>query len=311
MQTQNRYREALAEGGNLVGISSAVALSLATFSPLPLLVGLVAEAAYLLFVPDSEWYSRRLARRHDVEIDRRREALKAQLLPTLRTPRRRSFQRLEEIRGEIEAQAGEDSPWFPQVLRKLDFLLEKYLQFAEKEVRYRAYLQSVLTDLRAEAAEGARPNLRLEAGGRSRVPGKPGPRPNEAPEPDPAAEPGERWIQRASAEIQAQYGEQIAGLRAQQEREGDPHTRAVLQKRADVLERRRQFIEKMARILLNLGHQLKLLEETFGLINDELRARSPEQVLVDIDDVVTQANTMTGVLEEVASFEQMLRRLSA
>jgi hypothetical protein len=53
------------------------------------------------------------------------------------------------------------------------------------------------------------------------------------------------------------------------------------------------------------------LEDTFGLINDELRARSPEQVLVEIEEVVAQTHTMTTVLDEVASFEQMLQRLSA
>ena len=67
----------------------------------------------------------------------------------------------------------------------------------------------------------------------------------------------------------------------------------------------------MGKILINLNHQLRLLEDTFGLINDELRARSPEQVLADIEDVVWQTNSMTTLLEEVAPFEQMLQRLSA
>ena len=62
---------------------------------------------------------------------------------------------------------------------------------------------------------------------------------------------------------------------------------------------------------MNLNHQLQLLEDTFGLISDELLARPPEQVLADIEDVVSQTNTMTQVLEEVAPYEQMLQRLSA
>lgn len=53
------------------------------------------------------------------------------------------------------------------------------------------------------------------------------------------------------------------------------------------------------------------MEDTFGMINDEIRARSPEQVLADIEDVVFQTNAMTSALEEVAPFEQMVARLSA
>jgi len=45
------------------------------------------------------------------------------------------------------------------------------------------------------------------------------------------------------------------------------------------------------------------------VINDEIRARSPEQILSDIEDVVFQTETMTSLLEEVAPFEQMSSRL--
>ena len=61
--------------------------------------------------------------------------------------------------------------------------------------------------------------------------------------------------------------------------------------------------------MLNLNHQLELLEDTFGLISDEIRARPPEQVLADIEDVVSQTNTMTQVLEEMAPYEQSLARM--
>ena len=93
------------------------------------------------------------------------------------------------------------------------------------------------------------------------------------------------------------------------EQETDDDTKAVLEKRLDVLQRRQEFIGKVDKILTNISNQLKLLEDTFGLINDEIRARSPEQVLADIDDVVTQTNTMTEVLEELAPYEQMAARM--
>jgi hypothetical protein len=56
---------------------------------------------------------------------------------------------------------------------------------------------------------------------------------------------------------------------------------------------------------------MDLVEDTFGLTNDEIRARSPEQILADIDDVVSQTDTMVQVLEELAPYEQMAARLSA
>src|SRR5262249_11045426 len=111
------------------------------------------------------------------------------------------------------------------------------------------------------------------------------------------------------AEIEASYQREIAKVRAQSEAEQDDDTKAVLEKRLDVLQRRSEFIGKADKIITNLTNQLKLLEDTFGLINDEIRARSPEQVLSDIDDVVTQTNTMTEVLEELAPYEQMAARL--
>jgi hypothetical protein len=42
------------------------------------------------------------------------------------------------------------------------------------------------------------------------------------------------------------------------------------------------------------------MEDTLGLINDELRARTPEQVLADIDDVVYKADALMDMLDEVA-----------
>jgi hypothetical protein len=69
--------------------------------------------------------------------------------------------------------------------------------------------------------------------------------------------------------------------------------------------RRRQYVSQIGEILSNLNMQLHLMEDTFGLINDEIRARSPEQVLADIDDVVNQTDNLTETLQEVSPFDQM------
>ena len=111
------------------------------------------------------------------------------------------------------------------------------------------------------------------------------------------------------AEIEQSYLREIAKVKAQAEQETDDDTKAVLEKRLDVLQRRQEFIGKVDKILTNISNQLKLLEDTFGLINDEIRARSPEQILADIEDVVWQTDTMTKLLEEVAPYEQMVARM--
>jgi len=56
---------------------------------------------------------------------------------------------------------------------------------------------------------------------------------------------------------------------------------------------------------------MELLEDSFGLINDQMRARSPEQVLADIEGVVYQTDSMTQLLEELAPYQQSTEEQSA
>jgi hypothetical protein len=129
------------------------------------------------------------------------------------------------------------------------------------------------------------------------------------------AQPAPAWtearLQDAVSQVEGRYEQEIADLTAEIEAETDANTKAVIEKRADVLRRRKEFVGRMGSILTNLNHQLGLVEDTFGLISDEIRARSPEQILADIEDVVYQTNSMTQVLEELATYEQMAARLSA
>lgn len=307
---KNRFAEALKESHNVVGLASSAALSMMLLNPLPLLVGLVAEAAYLIFVPDSRWYASRLAKRYDAEIERRRQALKDRIIPTLRPDLQERYARLEQTRIEIGAQSSQDETWFREVLRKLDYLLEKFIHFSSKDGQFRAYLASVLEEVRNDEA-----NVRRKPGSvEYRVLDRRGneTRPRAAAQPAGLTrDPSDQWVAKAVAEIQRHYDDEMTDIRGVRDAEQDPNTRAVLDKRLDVLQRRREYVEKIGKILTNLSHQLKLLEDSFGLINDEIRARSPEQVLSDIDDVVWQTDTMTSLLEEVAPYEQMLERMSA
>jgi len=277
---RSRYMEAFKEGGNLIGLTSLVAASAALLSPLPLLAGLVVEAAYLLFVPDSHWYDARLSRRSDAEVEQRRQQLKAQTFTLLDADMQARFTRLEEIRSQINAQAQDDRKWFLTVLRKLDYLLEKFLLFAGKEAEFRRYIGSVWHD---------------ECGSRQRPAGR-GPEEAFAPSAGRAAP--------MVTEVQASYKRDIEQAQALHAKETDANTKAVLDKRIQVLEQRSEGVGKIGRILTNLQYQLALLEDTFGLINDQIRARSPEQVLADIEGVVDQTDSMTQLLEELAPYEQ-------
>jgi|GEM_PF-2113399 len=53
-----------------------------------------------------------------------------------------------------------------------------------------------------------------------------------------------------------------------------------------------------------------LLEDTFGLINDEMFARKPEEeILADIEDVISQTDSMARVLTEMSANEQIVQAL--
>lgn len=332
MTPRNRYAEAFKENYNIIGLAGAVALAAASLNPLLLLPAFVLEAAYLIFVPDSGWYSQRLARRHDAEIEARREQMKAEILPTLRPDLQRRFLRLEELRRQIGTLSMGEKSWFLEVLRKLDYLLDKFLQFATKEGQFRAYLASIVAEARGEAQapvtkDNARPSWLDDAFEKGRASTlqkqsvRRGPSSQNGTTQNVSRgaarqangaqsyEQSEKWVQDTIGEAQKHYDDETDKLRALLKDEKDPGTIAVLEKRCEVLERRREFVGKMGRILQNLNHQLELLEDTFGLISDEIRARPPEQVLADIEDVVTQTNTMTQVLEEIAPYEQSLARL--
>lgn len=276
---KNRYLAALQDQYNLFGLSSIAALSAAlvttSFSVPVLLTGLVVEAAYLIFVPDSKWFEARLSRQHDAEIREQREQLKNEILPKLRPTLQKRFVKLEEDRADIDKQAATDELWMREVARKLDYLLDKFLQFALKDEQFRVYLYEARIEKLHES--------------------------NKRP-----PEPTDRWARETVELLQRDYDGDLAEISAQIERETDDNTGAILKKRLEVLTRRRDFIARMGKIVVNLSQQLALLEDTFGLINDELLARSPEQVLGDIEDVVSQTKIMTEVLEEMAPYEKML-----
>jgi hypothetical protein len=314
----SKHVEAFKENFNLVGLASAAALSAATLTPIPLLIGLVAEAAYLMFAPDSKWFSARLTKKFEAEIAQRREALEAEALPQLRPVTVDRYQRLKATRQQMASQPMEGQ-WWLEVLRKLDYLLETFLQFAIREMRFRTYLDSVLAQERGQPLQPTDPGFNVwvdvwdnDRNRRGKNKGRAQQQQQQQPRPAQRAigNDDDTWVQSTVAEIQSCYDREMEGVRKLLNEETDDSTKAVLNKRLEVIQRRHEHVGKIGRILINLNHQLLLLDDTFGLINDEIRARPPEQVLGEIEDVVSQTESMTQLLEEIAPYEQMLQRLN-
>jgi hypothetical protein len=300
MKKENRFSQALKEQFNILGLAGAGALALATLNPLPLLIGIVAEAAYLLFVPDSKWYQSRLALRFDQEVLERRERLKTQVFPLVAPDMQERFERLEGIRQNLEARAKSDNAnnanrdsnddWFRQVLRKLDYLLEKFLLFAKKDAEFRTYVQSVYSSI-VKKSNYRNPEFDFDYGSDSKEGKKVKKLPTD-------------WAQRTVSFIQSHYDSEVANVEEKSKEEQDFSTQAILDKRVDVLKQRHEYVGKIGRILTNLGHQMELLEDSFGLINDQMRARTPEQVLGDVDEMVTRTDAMTQLLDEFGNLEE-------
>lgn len=304
----SRLVQAFKENHNVVGLAGIVALSAAFVTPIPLLVGLVAEAAYLLFVPDSKWYEKRLASRFDEEVAQRRAQLKIDTFPLIPGAYQERFERLENIRAQVQAAPNmENADWFRQVVRKLDYLLEKFLMFARKDIEFRRYLRSVLGDDDSETAMMPRRRDRDDTPRRRGNSGRQDNDYNRGEDSGPPPFPplADRWVQETVRVLQTRFNTEIASIHNDMEAEEDLNTKAIMQKRIEVLEQRREHVGRIGKILTNLGHQMQLLEDSFGLINDQLRARSPEQVLADIEGVVYQTDSMTKLLDELAPYESL------
>jgi len=316
----NRYISALKESYNGIGMATVAAISVATLNPLPLLVGLVAEVAYLLIIPDTSWYRARLANRSAAAAEAERLKQREEILPTLRPDVQARFAHLEEMRKQISLQ--DDKEWYRIVVEKLDFLLEKFLLFGAKEAQFQSYLTRLRAELHSRDwdidtnkgdwdieirnDDGNHRNVSKRAARRmAEIPKRPLRLVDSTQPYRKMSEEDDRWVQKAVEEIQTHYSEECKRIETALETDQDESNRAVMTKRVDILKRRSEFAGKIGKILGNINHQLQLVDDTFGLINDEIRARSPEQILADIDEVCLATDTMSSTLEELAPYEQL------
>ncbi len=287
----------------MLGLAGLAAASLALLNPLPLIVGIAAEAVYMLFVPDSKWYEVRLKAKFDAEVQARLDKLRNQVFPQIHSSVKEQFARLQSARDQIGQQSRSEETWFREALRKLDFLMEKYLQFALKESQFIKYLNSLIDEAYENLNQDERRTLDNLV---NRVSSKIKPPRNSDIVVSQGPPPSEEWNNSVAEVLFSQYGREIDDLKTRSEHEQVFATKSILDKRVEILTRRQEFVERIVQILNNLRHQMQLMTDTFGLINDEIRARSPEQVLADIDEVVTTTNSLTEAIEAVTPLEQLV-----
>jgi len=233
MKRPSKVKEAFLEGFNQVGLAGAAAASFALLNPLPFIGALVIEAAYLLFVPDSKWYERRLASKYDQEVIERRKKLRDQVFPSLNSNMQARFTRLESTRDQIGSQTFDGRLIFREVLRKLDYLLEKFLLFSSKEVQFENYLRSVADEVQhgpvVPPPVQKRPNKRIVF------------QIEDMTERD-------EWIKDTVALISGKYKDEITGIDDLLQKDENLHNQAVLDKRKEVLTRRSQYVDRIGEI---------------------------------------------------------------
>lgn len=294
----NKYVAALKDEFHLVGMAALFATCAVTAPIVFPFVALPLEAAYLLFAPDSAWLKNRLARKQEADAERKRQQMRRQILPTLALQDQVRFNSLEAARAEIERQ---ESPtlgsWYRQVVRQLDYLMEKFLLFASKKMEYRRYIVNLaFTRARLEGRQ-----VRLT------IPELPG----DSFHPERVAERAARDtdIEMLLASILDDYDREIRQADREIQQEKDPQTQAILKTNREVLRRSRESADRLGRLLRNLEHQLELVVNTFDLINSQVRSSRPEQILEDVNAVVDQSENLTETLATFAPMDEALARL--
>lgn len=292
----NQYIEAFKEPGNLLGIASFMMLSAATWDLRVACVGAVAEALYLLVFADSNIYQKKL---RDKENRLKEEAfrkefddLRSASIGRLSTPVAERFQTLEHIRNQVEEASADKETWYLDVVRKLDQMLMAFLNFGLKESQFRNHLHNAMRTLATQ---------------KKRTGNKIGPCPDGA-----TLEEVEQWTRDVAEYITQSYSDEIADVenKIAQTQAADPNL-PILQKRAELIRRRSEYAGKVGRMLVSMHHQMRLLEDTFGLISDEAQSRPPQQVLTDIEEAVFQSTLLTNAIDEFASSNEQVLTVGA
>src|SRR5262249_20735992 len=161
--------------------------------------------------------------------------------PLLRPETQQRFLHLEEIRKQVDTQSQDDREWYREVLRKLDYLLDKFLVFAGKEVQFRAYLESLRNETRQDkpvhlklsdydVGDPDRTRRRDKRSAPNEIPRRPLTISEEPASSNLDLDPDDRRVQQMVEEVQSAYTRDRERLLKMLETEQDSETKAVLEK---------------------------------------------------------------------------------
>jgi len=303
---ESRYQQAFKEQANYVGMAAAVALSVMFLNPVPLLIGIGLEVCYLMFFSDSQIYTDILEKRAKQYTAERRAALRKKVLDVTNDDFDSKYEELESVRAQLDDDYATRPDW-RDVIDRLDTLLGRYLEFGFQDARLRQYIETL-----SKQAEDNLPSL-MKAGSkasqestdlRNRLA-----QGREAA--DNYSDPTVRWVETEMASIRAYFASQVQSIQQLVDEEtvrivngsGNQTNKDTLLKRIDIQNMMLAQAEKIGQGLVNLNQQMALIEETIRLINGQIKSKQPGQVLVDIESLVDQSETVSNFLQEITPFE--------
>jgi flavodoxin len=276
MSERNPIRAALKEPAHIIGVGAVCAATFALLNPIPLAAGVIAEAAYLLFVPTSNWYRSRLDRADVLERKAKLSRLRDDVVASLGQEIAHRYERLEATRTTIMQSRADGSGLSSGDLDlKLDLLQQRFLEFASQRHNFSQHLKQVLDQLWSR---------NIDSGKYS---GK-GPMTN-----------GRGTTEDVAAQINTFLGQDLATVTRDVAKTDDDSEKEILTQRQGVIQRRMDQLDKIAKAVSNIDKQMQLLEDTFGLIGDETHAQAPETIVTDVEEAVARSDALTKTIAEL------------
>lgn len=300
---ESRIKTAFNEQENMIGMAVFAGLSIFLLNPIPLIIGAAIEVAYLLFVPDSNWYNNRLVARQKGIAKERREALKQKVYNSVGSEYWEKYTQLESVRTQLDDDYTSRPDW-RDVIDRLDTLLGKYLEFGLQDARLRQYLDSLSNQAEQGLPGLLKPKNKETTELRARLMQSQQAAENFSDE-------TVRWVETEMASIRLYFQSQINAIQQLINEEeariaagtGNANNRDTLQKRIEIQTMSLNQAEKIGQGLVNLNQQMALMEETIRLINGQIKSKQPGQVLLDIENLVDQSETVSNFLHDIAPFE--------
>lgn len=300
---ESRIKTAFNEQENMIGMAVFAGLSIFLLNPIPLIIGAALEVAYLLFVPDSNWYNNRLVQRQKGIAKERRDALKQKVYNAVDQDYWDKYQQLESVRTQLDDDYTSRPDW-RDVIDRLDTLLGKYLEFGLQDARLRQYLDSLSNQAEQGLPGLLKPKNKETTELRARLMQSQQAAENFSDE-------TVRWVETEMASIRLYFQSQINAIQQLINEEeariaagtGNANNRDTLQKRIEIQAMSLNQAEKIGQGLVNLNQQMALMEETIRLINGQIKSKQPGQVLEDIENLVDQSETVSNFLHDIAPFE--------